>query len=169
MSTTTTTPTVLQDIENALSADWQKIVSFFNNVDTEIATFLSNVAQGAQILDSDIESVAQTILGKLATINSIVSSVSGAISAVFPTAAPIAATVSAVTGALAQVGNAATAITNGTNPSGTSGVVTDVVNVINQLPTVSNLANQLASEFGALVTASPTATQTTSPPTPNEG
>ena len=169
MSTTTTTPTVIQEIEAALEADWAKIVAFFNQEEQKLATFLTNVAQGAQILETDIQSVMQTVLGKLSTINGIISAAAGAAAAIAPGESKvIAGLVSAATGALSEVGTVATSIANGTPPSGQNAVVSDTVAVINALPTVATLAQQLSQQVSQLVQASPTATQTISPPTPNE-
>lgn len=169
-STTATASTnIFTQIEADLSADWQKFLSFISQGEQSLSTLMSNIANGVQILDTDIQTGAQVVLGKLASVNSAVSVIAADATALFPSEAGITTAISAVTGALAQAGNAATAITNGTNPSGTSGIVTDFVNVVNSLPTVSNLANDLSSLFGSLVGNSPSATQTTSAPTPAEG
>ena len=159
----------IASIEATLSADWQKFITFIQQEETKLANFLVQVSQGEQVLATDIEQAAQAALGKLSTVNNLISIVSGAAAVIAPGSAPVTATISALTKAASEVGALVNAVAAGQAPSGSDAIVTDTVAGVNALSSLSALTSQAATTIGQLAAQSPAAAQTVSPPTPNEG
>lgn len=158
--------TTLQDIEIALSADWQKAVAFFKTAEQDVATFLSKVATGAELLVSDIEAAAQYVVGHLSVINTTVATISAAASTIAPGNATVAKVVSDLQTAASDTASLAQGIVSGSTAN-SSTAVTDTVAAINSVQTLAGLASQASASLSQLANASPTATQSVSPATPS--
>lgn len=155
--------TTLTDIESALSADWQKAVAFFQGAEANIATFLSKVASGAEILIADVEEAAQYVIGHLSVINATVAGVSAAVAAVAP-GNPIAQkVVTDLQTAASDTAQLAQGIVAGQSSAQS---VTATLTAINSVQQLAGLAASASASISQLTSASPTATQVVSPPTP---
>lgn len=150
--------TTLTNIEASLSADWQKAVSFFQVAEQGVATFLSKVATGAEILVEDIQAVAQYVTAHLGIINTTVSAISLAAQTIAPNNASVAKVISDLQTGTTDVANLAAAVTAGAAPSGSSTVVQDAVTTVNAVKTLSSLASQASATLATLTASSPTAT-----------
>ena len=163
MSTTTTTPA-----PSGFSAEWAKIVSFFTAAEGDIGSFLTDVATGAEIVIEDIESVGEYVAAHLGIITSTIATVGTLANTVAPNNVSVQKVMADLqTGAndVAALSNSLTSGASANDPA----VVTTAVTAINAVKTLSGLASQAGATLSQLAGATPAATQSVSPPTPNQG
>lgn len=166
---TTNTGTILSNFVATLEADEQKAVAWVENAEQKMAQYLTAFAQGLQLALADAQAAASAVLSKLSLIQAAESTITAAIQTVAPnnaTAQKLSADIQAGVNDAAAL---AQGVVSSTAPAGSSTVVTDTVTAINAAGTLAGLAGTLSATLSQLATQSPTATQTTSAPTPNEG
>ena len=163
----TTTPTnVFQQIEASLSADWQNAASFINEAEAFFGTFLTKVAQGAEIVIADIESVGQYVAGHLTVINSGIAALGSVVSVVAPNNVTAQKVIDDLNTGAADVAALSNSLSSGST-AGDDQIVTSAVTAIGAVKQLAQLANNAGSLLTTLAANSPTATQTvTAAPTP---
>ena len=176
MTSTDTTTTaaasstnIVTEIQNALDAEFAKVVTFFQGITQKEIAFLTALAQGVEVGIADIQAIAQGSLSKLSIAGTVVNEATAAAAIIAPGNASVTKVLSDLQTGVADATAMATAISSNTAPAGSGPVVSDAVNVLNAANTLSQLASQVSATLGTLAAASPAAAQVTSPPTPNEG
>jgi hypothetical protein len=165
----TSSTNIVTEIQNALEADFQKVVTFFQGITQKEIAFLTALAQGVEVGIADIQAIAQGALSKLGIAGTIVNEATTAAAIIAPGNASVTKVLSDISTGITDATALATAVSTNTAPAGSGTVVTDAVNVLNAANTLSQLASQVSATLGQLAQQSPTAAQVTSPPTPNEG
>ena len=152
------TSNILKQIENALSSDWAKVSSVFQEAEQFAADFLGKVASGAEILIADIESAASYIAGNLTVINAGITSAASLANVIAPNNATVQKAVADLQTTAQDVADLHTALTTGSS-SGDPAIVTSAVTAINAVNQLSTLATSVSQSLGTLAANSPTATQ----------
>ena len=163
-----TAPTVTTGIQAALTADWAKFVAFIEVAEQDAASFLSDVATGAEIAIEDIEAAASYVAGKLSTITATTTALAGAAAIIAPGNVTVQKVIADLQTGANDVAALSNALTTGTS-TGDPAVVTKAVSTINAVNTLAGIAAQASSSLALLANQSATATQAVSQPTPNEG
>lgn len=165
MSSTDTSPNLIQQIENALSKDWANAGSLFQKAEQFAADFLGKVAQGAEIIIADIESAAGYVAGNLTVINAGINSAASLAGVIAPNNTTVQKAVADLQTAAQDVADLHKALTSG-SASSDPAIVTSAVTAINAVNQLSTLATSVSQSLGILAANSPSATQAVSTPTP---
>ena len=166
--TDTSSTGFLATLEATIETDWAKVVSFLKVAEGDVISFLGKVASGAEILVEDIEAAAQYVIANLSTINATVATVASAANVIAPGNATVAKVVADLQTGVNDVGLLAQSLQTG-NTTGDPAVVTTAVNAVAAVKQLGSLASTASGTLAQLANASTTATQSVSPPTPNEG
>jgi hypothetical protein len=140
-----------------------------NHVEQKIAGYLSDFAAGGAILVTYAQEVAGAVLSKLSLINATAATLTTAAAAIAPGNTEVQKLSADLQNGINDAAAVAQGVVSSTAPAGSSTVVTDTVTAINAASTLAGLAGTLSASLSQLAAASPTATQVTSAPTPNEG
>jgi len=155
--TDTSTPNIFQQIEAALSADWQKVTAVFQQAEAFAADFLGKVSAGAEILIQDIEGAASYVAGNLTTIQAGISAAGALANTVAPNNTTVQKAVADLNTAASDVADLHAALTSGSS-SNDPEIVTKAVTAINAVNQLSQIASAVSSSLGTLAANSPTAT-----------
>ena len=156
---------ILQQIENALSSDWAKVTTVFQEAETAAADFLGKVASGAEIVIADILKAADYVAGNLSVINAGITAGASLANAVAPNNATVQKAVADLQTAAQDVADLHSSMTTGVT-TGDPAVVTQAVTAINAVNQLSTLATSVSQSLGTLAANSSTATQAVTPASP---
>lgn len=161
-------PAAVAASPTGLALIWQDVQSFFQAGEQFAMKFLADVANGAQILVSDIESVAQYVEGHAGLLTATVDAVATAATSIAPGNTTVQQVVADLQKGVSDAASLASAIRSG-NTAGADGIVTTAVTAINAVKTVQQTAAQASAALASLAAGSPSATSTTSAPSPSSG
>lgn len=157
---TTTTPAatnIFQQIEAALSSDAQKAVTFFQNLNSPVGTFLGKVAQGLEIFIEDVEAVANWVNAHLTLINGLIADFETTAAAVAPNNPAIGKALSDLNTAATDIAGLSTSLTTGSSSSQPAAVQT-ATTAINGINSLSILLSSASSQLAQAAASSANAT-----------
>lgn len=144
----------------------QKILAWFQTAEQDVGNFLVKVAQGAEVVISEIESIASYVETHLGIIQTGIAAVTTVAAGV----APGNPTVQKVLDDLNTGFNDVAALSQGLNGGSTANdpaIVTTAVNTINAVKQLNVLVSQAGSQLTTLVANQPGATQAVTPASPS--
>jgi hypothetical protein len=150
---------LLTQIESALSADAQKASSFLVTLQQDVASVLSKIAQGAELIYEDAVAVVNWVNTHLSIVDGIIDAFEGA-AATLPASTATTAVQKLLTDTNTAVNDAAavsTALATG-SAAGQPVAVQTVTTLINSVNTISNLANQASAAITSAASATAAAT-----------
>jgi hypothetical protein len=157
-TTVTATNSALQSFESVIAADFAGAVSFFQTAFQDVGAFLSKVASGAEVVITDIESMASYIGAHLGVIQASIASFGALAGVVAPGNATVSKVIADLNTGAADVAALSNALSNGSSASDPT-VVTSTVTAIHAVQQLSQIVSNAGATLTAMAMNSPTATQ----------